>query len=706
METLEKLTTVPGSPLPLGATPDSDGTQFSLFSRNATSITLVLFTGENPVEITLDPKRHKTGDIWHIWVKGIGGGQHYGYRADGPYFPEAGHRFNKHKLLLDPYGRALCRNIGWDLAETAEFDHTTNEERFSTRDTSPFVPRSIVVDVQPNEEKRSLNLPYEDLIIYETHVRGYTKDGSSKVASPGTYKGLTEKIPYLKELGITAIELLPVHDFDENENPRMNPQTGEKLKNFWGYSSLSFFSPCGRYAEESTYGDQAHEFKDMVNKFHEAGIEVILDVVYNHTAEGDHRGPCVAFRGLENSIYYILEQHGSDRYTNYSGCGNTFNCNHPAVQDLIIDSLRYWVTTYHIDGFRFDLASILARSQDGTLLPKAPLVERIEQDPVLTDTKIIAEPWDAAGAYQVGAFPGRWAEWNGTFRDDVRRFWRGDDGFTGGFATRIAGSSDLYEHNGRKPLNSINFITSHDGFTLNDLVSYTMKHNEANGENNIDGDNNNFSFNYGTEGLALTPFIERVRIKQIKNLIATLFLAQGVPMLLAGDEFRRTQGGNNNAYCQDNSISWVDWSCLEDNSEIFNFTRNMIQFRKGHPVLRKENFIHSDKEQKGQAALSWHGVHPYKPDWGVTSKLVACMLNGSYGINDEDKCDKDIYIAFNASLYNMWITLPESPSGLPWKKVIDTSCQGDDSFIMESKRQVLQSHEFRSTKQSTTLFMT
>ncbi|MGL4370489.1 MAG: glycogen debranching protein, partial [Spirochaetota bacterium] len=395
---------------------------------------------------------------------------------------------------------------------------------------------------------RPLKTRFKDTIIYEAHVKGFTYHQSSGVENKGTYKGITEKIPYLKELGVTAIELMPIQEFDENENLNINPATGEKLKNYWGYSTISFFAPRGRYASTGATGEQVYEFKEMVRDLHNAGIEIILDVVFNHTAEGDHSGPTLCFRGIDNTIYYMLEQ-DKRYYKNYSGCGNTFNCNNPIAREFIIDCLKFWVIEMHIDGFRFDLASILGRDEAGNILANPPLIERIEADPILRNTKIIAEAWDAAGAYQVGNFPGRWAEWNGKYRDDIRRFWKGDENMTGVFATRLTGSSDLYG-NSRSPLHSINFITCHDGFPLNDLVCYNGKHNEANGEQNRDGENNNLSYNWGIEGPESTELLENLRKQMLRNFLATLFLSQGTPMLLSGDEFRRTQKGNNNAYCQ------------------------------------------------------------------------------------------------------------------------------------------------------------
>lgn len=683
--------TLPGYPYPLGSTLDHKGCQFALFSRHAHLVTLVLFESTEPdspfVEIDFNPELNRTGDIWHIWIEGIKEGQLYGYRVDGDYFPEKGHRFNKNKLLLDPYTRAVTGNFDWNTADARGYDISSNSlaTSFSTKDSAAGAPKCVVINHEFDWFDRPLKTHLKDSIIYETHVKGFTAHSSSECNFAGTYKGLTEKIPYLKELGVTAVELLPVQEFDDRENLNINPETGEKLKNYWGYSTLSFFAPKSRYSGGNMTGDQYYEFKEMVRDFHHAGIEVILDVVFNHTAEGDHTGPTLCFRGIDNTIYYILEK---DRkfYRNYSGCGNTFNCNNPLVRDFIIDCLKYWVVEMHIDGFRFDLASILGRDQNGNILSNPPLIERIEADPILRNTKIIAEAWDAAGAYQVGGFPGRWAEWNGKFRDDIRLYWNGTPEMSGIFATRLTGSSDLYMHNERSPLHSINFITCHDGFTLNDLVSYNHKHNEANGEDNRDGENHNNSFNFGFEGKPLTNYVERNRIRQIKNYLATLFLSQGVPMLLAGDEFRRTQRGNNNAYCQDNDISWLNWTLLNENEELFRFTKEIIKFRKNHPALRQEQFLKGNiVSQNNHPDISWHGTLPYKPDWGPNSKIVACMLNGAASIRDTGKADNDVYMAFNASMYNLKLNLPEPICGTSWYLAIDTHQKiGEDIFSPEN----------------------
>lgn len=664
--------TLPGLPVPYGATLDEGGAQFAIFSRHATSVTLVLFESSSPesafIEIPLDPRDHKTGDIWHIRVEGVKEGQLYGYRIDGPYSPAEGHRYNRHKLILDPFARAVTGNFQWKLADARGFDPSSplGADSFSSVDSAPGAPRCVVTDGAAAGTAPPLSVHFGDSVIYELHLKGFTCHGSSRTERSGTFLGLTEKIPYLKELGVTAVELMPIMEFDEDEPINVNPLTGEKLRNYWGYSTISFFAPRGRYSHSGSTGEQVKEFRAMVDALHRAGIEVILDVVINHTAEGDQMGPTLCFRGIDNSIYYILD---ADRrlYKNISGCGNTFNCNHPIVRNFILDCLRYWVMEMKVDGFRFDLASILGRDQEGNMQSNPPLLEWIAEEPVLRNTKLIAEAWDAAGAYQVGDFPGRWADWNGRYRDDVRMFWRGDAGMAGRFATRLTGSSDLYE--GKGPLHGINLITCHDGFTLNDLVSFSRKHNLENGEDNRDGENHNLSANFGLEGLDATPYIDSLRKRQIKNFIATLFLSQGVPMMLAGDEFRRTQRGNNNPWCQDNEVSWLDWSLLDRHGEIFRFAREMIRFRKEHPSLRRSAFFTGEPvDHSGHPDISWHGIRAFRPDWSDGSRTVACLVNGA-GMNDP----ADLYMVFNASPYNRVFEIPAAPSGGSWRAVIDTS---------------------------------
>ncbi|HVB98404.1 MAG TPA: glycogen debranching protein GlgX, partial [Candidatus Dormibacteraeota bacterium] len=612
--------------------------------------------------IELDAARHRTGDVWHVWVEGIGPGQLYAYRVDGPYEPSQGHRFNFNKLLLDPFATAISRRPPWNFASARGYDPSAPEQdlALSTLDNSSSVPKCVFGN-EPFEwdGDQPPRHPWSKTVIYETHVRGFTIHPNSGVEHPGTYRGLMEKIPYLKTLGVTAVELMPVQEFNENSVTRKNPRTSQPLRNYWGYDPVLFFAPKASYSSSGDLGQQKLEFKEMVRAFHKAGIEVILDVVFNHTAEGNELGPTLCFRGMDNAIFYTLAD-DKRHYKDCTGTGNTINANHPVVRDQILAALRYWMIEMHVDGFRFDLASVLGRDETGKLLANAPLLERIAEDPILRDVKIIAEAWDAAGAYQVGSFSERrWAEWNGRYRDDVRRFWRGDDGMLGSFASRICGSADIYTASGKGPEGSINFVTCHDGFTLNDLVSYRHKHNEENGENNHDGTDADFSENYGAEGETTDARIEAVRRSQLKNFLLTLLISRGVPMLLGGDEFRRTQGGNNNAYCQDDETSWHDWTCLERHREIFRFTRGMIAFRRVHPVLSNERF-YTDAE------IDWFGPHGGLPNWAdPKGKALACLIqeNGQEGL----------YLMFNAGADAVDFALPPAPPGARWHRAIDTA---------------------------------
>ena len=663
----EKGEICPGCPLPLGAYLRDGGAQFAIFSRHATQVWLLLFNqpgDELPARtIEFDPEQHRTGDIWHVWVKGVKAGQLYGYKVEGPYSPQGGHRFNKHKLLLDPHAAALSEHPNWHFSSARGYDSYSplRDLSFSTEDDTKWMPKCVLMDDHFDwQGTRPLNHPYSETIIYETHVRGLTIHPNSGVKGRGTFLGVIEKVPYFKELGITAVELLPVQEFNENELEILNPATGGKLQNYWGYSTVSFLAPKATYSSRKNLGRQVPEFKEMVRELHKAGIEVILDVVFNHTAEGNEMGPTLCFRGLDNSIFYLLEE---DRrfYKNYSGCGNTLNCNHPVVRNFIIDCLRYWVVETRVDGFRFDLASVMGRDEKGQMMSNPPILEQIADDPILRDTKLIAEAWDAAGAYQLGSFPGkRWSEWNGRYRDDVRRFWRGDPGMVGALATRICGSADLYQKSGKEPLHSINFITCHDGFTLNDLVCFKHKHNEANGEGNKDGMDENFSDNYGMEGITDDPEIERIKTRQIKNFLATLFISRGIPLLLGGDEFRRSQQGNNNAYCQDNEVSWYNWELLEKNREIFRFTREMIAFRKRHRVLRDNKFY-------GTEDILWFNSDGDIPDWGDSSRSLGCLILAKHAL------EHDLFLMFNADPAKKVFAIPRAPEAKLWYRVVDTS---------------------------------
>ena len=684
-----------GSPYPLGITLLKGGVNFAVFSRHATGMRLLLF--EEPsrktpdFEIDLDPRHHRMGDIWYVQISGIGTGWSYCFKADGPYLPEKGFRFNIKKALVDPYARALHNVASWDFDKAKGYDSARGPlDLFpSNEDNTSTSARALIMGHDDFDWKGDslLKKTWCDTIIYETHVRGLTIHPSSAVKHPGTYLGLVEKIPYLQELGITAVELLPVQDFNENELTTRNPLTGERLKNYWGYSPVGFFAPKQGYASSSKPGDQVKEFKKMVRQLHKAGIEVILDVVFNHTAEGDELGPTLHLRGFDNSIYYILDN-GGRRYKNFSGCGNTLNCNHPVVRDFILECLRHWVVEMHVDGFRFDLASVLGRDNQGNILPNPPVLEHIAEDPILRDVKLIAEAWDVGGAYQVGNFHGsRWSEWNGRYRDDVRRFWRGDRGMVADFASRLCGSADLYEHSGKQPLNSINFVTCHDGFTLHDLVTYSKKHNEANGEENRDGSDTNFSANYGVEGETDDPEINRIRTRQIKNMMATLLLSRGVPMILGGDEFRRTQRGNNNAYCQDNEISWYNWEYLDSNREIYRFTKEMIAFRKRHPVLRRDEFYKPEE-------ITWFDSRGEYPDWSSDTRHIGCVIHGHPDQGGE------LCLIFNAEPEPVVFDLPRPAKG-NWFLAVDTAAISPaDIFPPHKPRPVVQSRQIKLVPRS------
>jgi glycogen operon protein len=672
-----------GSPLPLGAHRRGEGANFAIFSRHATGVQLAFFDAPGDAEparvIEFDPVYNRTGDVWHVWVGGVPSGQLYGYRIAGPYQPEKGHRFNPHKLLLDPLAEAVTYREDWNFGPALGYDPNDPDEdlSYSEVDDAGAMPKSVFApDYFDWEGDEPLKRPLAEAVIYETHVRGFTVDDSSGVEHPGSYRGLTEKIPYLRELGVTAVELMPVQEFNENELDRVNPETGEPLKNYWGYNPVAFLAPESRYCCRGTTGHQTLAFREMVKALHDAGIEVIVDIVLNHTAEGSRLGPTFCLRGVDNAVYYLLDGDGRD-YTDYTGTGNTVKADHPVVRDFILNTLRHWVVEMHVDGFRFDLASVLGRDEEGEILADAPLLERIAEDPILREAELIAEAWDTGGAYQVGNFAERrWAEWNGQYRDDVRRFWRGDEGMVGDFASRIAGSADLYQGSGKGPERSINYVTAHDGFTMNDLVSYDRKHNEANGEDNRDGTDHNYSDNYGVEGETDDPEIQAVRRRQIKNFFLTLFVSRGVPMVLGGDEFRRTQQGNNNAYCQDNEISWYDWSKREEHQEIHRFVRTMIAFRKAHPVLRKPAFYTDDE-------IRWFNSEGESPDWEDDEvKHLGCVIAGGE--------EGDLVLIFNADIKGVVWTLPEPPGGGGWCIAADTSAAAPDDLVDPGEERALE----------------
>jgi glycogen operon protein len=609
-----------GANAPLGATVRPGGVNFSVFSKRAVLLELLLFDDANAIEparvIPLKPDEHRTYDYWHVFVPDLKPGQVYAYRAHGPYAPERGYRFDGEKVVLDPYGLAVAVPERYDRWAAAQ-----------PGDNAAGAMKSVVADPDRYDWEGDLPLkrPFAETVIYELHVAGFTRHPSSGVLSTkrGTYAGLIQKIPYLTDLGVTAVELLPVFQFDPQDCP-------PGKTNYWGYAPVSFFAPHQAYSSQKNPLAVLDEFRDMVKALHRAGIEAILDVVFNHTTEGGLTGPTLCYRGLANDVYYILEKDKS-RYADYAGCGNTLNANQPIVRRLIQDSLRYWVTQMHVDGFRFDLASILSRDEQGQLLANPPVLWDIESDPFLAGTKLIAEAWDAAGLYQVGTFVGdRWQEWNGRFRDDVRRFLKGDDGSVPSVAARILGSPDLYGHEEREPEQSVNFVTCHDGFTLNDLVSYNHKHNEANGENNRDGSNDNLSWNCGVEGPTDDPTVEALRNRQVKNFFALELLAVGTPMLLMGDEVRRTQKGNNNAYCQDSEISWFDWALLERHGDIHRFVKTLNEFRQRRDVVVEGTAL-SLNQLLHRAQIEWHGVGLKRPDWSHHSHSLAFTLRSLRG---------------------------------------------------------------------------
>jgi isoamylase len=669
-------------PLPYGAQLRDGGVQFSVYSKSATAMRVLLYRhvhDREPVKLLeFNPSTDRWGDIWSIFVPGLKPGQLYHFQADGPFEPAQGQRFNPQARLIDPYARALAGKFQ------------------PSEDGVTRPPKCVVVDDTFDwQGDRHLRRPLSETIIYETHVRGFTRSPSSECDEPGTYAGIIEKIPYLKSLGITAIELMPVNEFPIEEADGSKP----RRTYYWGYDPMAFFSPHRGYMSGSKPGDQVRQFKEMVRELHAAGIEIILDVVFNHTAEGNETGPTFCFKGLENKVYYMLNENGT--YKNFSGCGNTVNGNHPVMREMIFHCLRHWVHNYHIDGFRFDLASILSRNRYGEIVPNPPLVELIAEDPMLADTKIIAEAWDAAGAYQVGSFANqRWAEWNGHYRDDMRRFWRGDSGLTGPLATRLSGSSDLYQPSGRRPYHSINFITSHDGFPLNDLVSYERKHNLANLEDNRDGDNTNNSRNYGVEGPTRRKSIVTVRNRQAKNFMASLLLSQGVPMILSGDEVLRTQRGNNNAYCQDNQISWFDWNLVEKNTEMFRFVQSLIAFRRRQPNVRRGSFLTGKALKPNQLPdVSWYGPDGKPIDWNANGPSLTSIFSTA-GVTDP--AARAVMFMLHAADQPLEFRTPAAAAGQKWRLFIDTAAEppGDiypeaDGPILEDHADVLDGHTLR-----------
>lgn len=672
----QKIKTSAGHPLPFGATRQPEGINFSLVSKHASSVTLVLYEIDNNQiikEILLDPQINKTGDTWHIFVEtdaNIPLG--YTYKLEGPTLEPRKHHFNNSNAVLDPYAKAVHSSIQWGT--------------LCCGDTGSYHPIGLVLpetDFDWENDKSPL-LKEEDLILYEMHVRGFTRHPSSGVKAPGTFLGVIEKIPHLIELGINAVELMPIQEFNECEyqlqNPHINPLIHEKLYQYWGYSSVNFFSPMNRYAANPKPGIVINEFKSMVKALHKNGIAVMLDVVFNHTNEGSEKGPVNSFKGIDACIYYIMDQEG--KFMNFTGCGNTFNTNHPVVQKFIIDVLQYWVLEMHVDGFRFDLASILSRGPQGEVLSKAPIIEAISKDPILSQTLLIAEPWDAVGLYQVGNFHPyemRWSEWNDRYRDAVRRFIKGTPNLKGKFASRISGSQDIY--GSRSPISSIDFVVSHDGFTLHDLVSYNQKHNLINGENNHDGSNNNESWNCGKEGPTHDPMIIALRERQMRNFHLALMMSQGVPMLLMGDEYGHTKKGNNNTWCHDNELNWFLWDKLEKNASFYRYYRKMIEFRKLHPILHQDRFL-TDSD------VSWLGVNGQKAAWDKDTQFLAFTLH------DKER-GQDLYCAFNAQNVSVNIELPKPPDNQAWHLVVNTANESPKDFYEPGQEPLLEQKPFQ-----------
>jgi glycogen operon protein len=677
-----KLELWPGKAYPLGATWDGQGTNFALFSENATSVELCLFDEKERQEVCL-PLIEQENYVWHGYLPGIKPGQKYGFRVYGAYKPEEGYRFNPAKLLIDPYAKAIAGDVNHsEKIFGYAWDDPEEDLALSGFDDAAIVPKAVVIDESFNwEGDRLLQIPMHETVIYEVHVKGFTKlhpDIPEELR--GTYAGLTHPaaIAYLKSLQITAVELLPVHHFLAYPGHLVN----KGLRNYWGYDSINYFAPYSGYSASGNLGEQVTEFKQMVKTLHQEGIEVILDVVYNHTGEGNHLGPTLSLRGIDNTAYYRLVEDEPRYYMDFTGCGNSLNMSHPQVLKLIMDSLRYWVLEMHVDGFRFDLAAALARElyEVGTL---ATFFDIIHQDPVLSNAKLIAEPWDVGeGGYQVGKFPLRWSEWNGKYRDTMRDFWRGEGSNLGEFANRFTGSSDLYEINGRRPSASINFITAHDGFTLNDLVSYNEKQNEANGEENQDGEDYNRSWNCGVEGEKDDPEVLQLRSRQRRNFLATLILSQGVPMLLGGDEMGRSQLGNNNAYCQDNELSWFNWDLSESNATLLDFTRQLIYFRRQHPVFRRRNWFQGRAiHGSGVSDIGWYnpnGQEMTEEQWeeGLT-EAITVFLNGEQLPSPDPRgkriIDDSFLLFFNAHWEAIDFALPIELENQQWVVIIDTT---------------------------------
>ncbi|MCI9223419.1 MAG: glycogen debranching protein GlgX [Oscillospiraceae bacterium] len=645
-----------------GATAIPGGVNFTVHSRGATSVELLLFHREQdePFAVLPFPEHYRIGNVYSMIVFKLNIQEfEYAYRVDGPYEPERGLIYDKTRYLLDPYAKAVTGQSGWGKTQP-------HGQHYKAR---------VVKDDFDWGSTRNPLIPMEDLIIYELHVRGYTMDDSSNVRCPGTFAGLMEKLPYLEELGVNAVELMPIFEFDEMLDYR--EVDGQKLYNYWGYNTVSFFAPNTSYTASAEYNREGNELKRFIQACKQKGIEVYLDVVFNHTAEGNEMGPFFSFKGFDNNIYYLLTPEGY--YYNFSGCGNTLNCNHPIVHQMILDCLRYWVTTYRVDGFRFDLASILGRDENGAPMVSPPLLQAMAFDPILGDVKLIAEAWDAGGLYQVGSFPAwnRWAEWNGRYRDDMRRYIKGDEGMAQAAALRLTGSKDLYDTQARRNA-SVNFLTCHDGFTLHDLYAYNDKHNEKNGWNNTDGANDNNSWNCGVEGETDDPGVNALRERMVRNAITLLMCSRGTPMFLAGDEFGNTQHGNNNAYCQDNATSWLDWSLLEKNRGLFEFFRYMIRFRKAHRVLR----ANTNNGACGFPDVSFHGTAPWKEEFGGHDHYVGVMFAGW----ERESGPQVVYVASNAYWCELEAELPQLPASMSWHLVVSTWQEEQGAYLQRGNR--------------------
>lgn len=648
-----------GSPLPFGATPMKDGVNFSLFSKHASAVKLHIydFDKQSVEEFLFDPLINKTGDVWHLLLtKPLTKAMGYYYTIEGISTPKE--PFTPSSFIVDPYAKAIYSHLDWGLCDS-------------------YKPIGVILPPSQFdwEGDQPLNIPKNDLIIYEMHVRSFTQDPSSRVKAPGTFQGVIEKIPHLLELGVNAVELLPLQEFNENEYKRCSTRIKQKLFQYWGYSTVNYFSPMNRYAANKQIGAAVDEFKRMVKALHQNGIAVILDVVFNHTSEGDIEGPIQSFKAIENSLYYMTDSNGS--YLNFTGCGNTLNTNHPYLIELIIDVLRYWVLEMHVDGFRFDLASIFYRDQDGQVISKPPIIEAISKDPLLAKVLMIAEPWDAVGLYQVGNFypyETRWSEWNARYRDTVRRFIKGDSHYNGKFASHLSGSQDMYAH--QDPSSSINFIVAHDGFTLHDLVSYNHKHNLPNGENNLDGLNENDSWNCGSEGFTDDKNVNELRSRQMRNFHLALMMSQGIPMLVMGDEYAHTKKGNNNTWCHDNPLNWFLWDKLQENESFYRYYRTLIAFRKKQTLLHRNQFL-KDKD------VTWWNSKGEPIRWDKDTQFLAFTLH------DHEK-NEDLYCAFNASPHSLELQIPSPKDNKQWHIIVNTSDHAPDDIFDESQAPQLQ----------------